>query len=238
MDKYEYINYLLDQNNISLIDLAEYYSNNKTLIDSFRNVFEEKNEIDSYIVSTIPFVLNTENAETICKKNNLEIIESTIFEQYKVPILTALLYNNRFFVHACNWCSYALYQAEKENKSEHILKINWEELNINNLAVYSQAAATNDFVQIYPASDDIESKLYVYWHEIEKTMHFIFTFDKDYKEKHGSIKIELNGLMDLEGKPISEVLIDKDLNELNEISIKIKADFSNGFEISRVFIKK
>lgn len=238
MDKYEYINNLLDQDNLSLIDLAEYYSNNKALIDSFRDVFEEKYEDDRYVISTIPLVLNPESAEIIQKRYNLETNKSAQLEQYKLPILTALLYNNSFFVHACNWCSYALYQAEKGSNSENILEVTWEDLNIDNQFVYAQAAASNDYVQVYPSSSEIESNLLVYWYEAEKAMQFIYTFDDDYKEKHACVKIECNGLYDLDGNEITTVIIDSDLNDLNEISSKKIVNFTKDFEIVKVYIKR
>ena len=42
MDKNEYINEMLKQNNLSILDLVEYYDNNKEKIDSFRSIFDEK----------------------------------------------------------------------------------------------------------------------------------------------------------------------------------------------------
>ena len=69
MDKNEYINEMLKQNNLSILDLTEYYENNKEKIDSFRNIFDEKTEDDTKIVSTIPLLLNPENAQQISNIN-------------------------------------------------------------------------------------------------------------------------------------------------------------------------
>ena len=38
MDKYEYINELLKENNLSLLDLTKYYDSNKEIIDSFKSI--------------------------------------------------------------------------------------------------------------------------------------------------------------------------------------------------------
>lgn len=238
MNKHEYINDLLEQYNLSLLDLAEYYSANKSLIDSFRDVFDEKYEDNKQVISTIPLILNPGKAEKIQKKYNLENGEISTLEQYKLPILTAMLYNNNFFVRACNWCSYALYQAENSITSTDILKVTWDDLNIDNQFVYAQAAAPDDYVQVYPASANIESNLLIYWYEAEKTMQFVYTFDENYKEKHASIKIECKGLLDLESNELTSIIIDSDLNELNEISIKKQVNFTKDFEILKVYIKK
>ena len=113
MDKYEYINDLLKENNLSLLDLTEYYDLNKERIDSFKSIFEEKNTDDKNIINTIPVLLNPDNAQKIQEFINEDEIPSVDYNQYKLQILTALLFNNEFFVYACNWCSYSLYQAEK-----------------------------------------------------------------------------------------------------------------------------
>ena len=69
-------------------------------------------------------------------------------------------------------------------------------------------------------------------------MQFIYVFDDNFTEKNTRIKIVLKGLCDLEGNEISEVILDSELNELNEVSKKIKANFSKDFEIVDVFIGK
>ena len=69
-------------------------------------------------------------------------------------------------------------------------------------------------------------------------MHFIYIFDENYKEKEGCIKIEFEGLFDLEGNEISEIIIDEKLNEINEISKKIQVDFTKDFKISKVLVRK
>ena len=236
MDKNEYINEMLKQNNLSILDLVEYYDNNKEKIDSFRSIFDEKTEEDTKIISTIPLILNPENASQIQDFYNPRIKFLSIdFEQYKLPILTALLFNNEFFVYACNWCSYTLYNANKEKTT---ISFNWESLNIQHQTVFAQAAATDDYVQIYPTSTDANNNLLVYWYEADNTMHFIYVFDDNYTEKNTRIKIVLKGLCDLEGNEISEVILDSELNELNEVSKKIKANFSKDFEIVDVFIGK
>lgn len=247
MDKNEYINEMLKQNNLSILDLVEYYDNNKEKIDSFRSIFDEKTEDDTKIVSTIPLLLNPENAQQIQDFYNPRIKFLSIdFKQYKLPILTALLFNNEFFVYACNWCSYTLYKANKEKTT---ISFNWESLNIQHQTVFAQAAATGDYGQIYPTSTDTKNNLLVYWHEADNTMHFIYVFDDNYTEKNTRIKIVLKGLCDLEGNEISEVILDEgneisegildsELNKHNEVSKKIKANFSKNFEIVDVFIGK
>ena len=235
MDKNEYINEMLKQNNFSILDLIEYYDNNKEKIDSFRSIFDEKTEEDTKIISTIPLILNPENAQQIQDFYNPRIKFLSIdFEQYKLPILTALSFNNEFFVYACNWCSYTLYKANKEKTK---LSFIWKSLNIQHQTVFAQAAATDDYGQIYPTSTDTKNNLLVYWKEAINTMHFIYVFDDNYKEKNACIKIVLNGLFDLDGNEISEIIIDSDLND-NEVSKKIKANFSKDFEIVDVFIGK
>ena len=235
MDKNEYINTILKENNLSLLDLIEYYDNNKEKIDSFRSIFDEKTEEDTKIISTIPLILNPENAQQIQDFYNPRIKFLSIdFEQYKLPILTALSFNNEFFVYACNWCSYTLYKANKEKTK---LSFIWKSLNIQHQTVFAQAAATDDYGQIYPTSTDTKNNLLVYWKEAINTMHFIYVFDDNYKEKNACIKIVLNGLFDLDGNEISEIIIDSDLND-NEVSKKIKANFSKDFEIVDVFIGK
>ena len=233
MDKNEYINTILKENNFSLLDLAEYYDNNKEKIDSFRTIFDEKTEDDTKIISTIPFLLNPENAQKIQDFYNPRIKFISIdYEKYKLPILTALSFNNEFFVYASNWCSYTLYKANKEKTT---ISFNWESLNIQHQTVFAQAAATDDYVQIYPTSTDSKNNLLVYWYESDNTMQFIYVFDDNYSEKNTRIKIVLKGLCDLEGNEIPEVILDSELNELNEVSKKIKANFSKDFEIVDVF---
>ena len=146
-----------------------------------------------------------------------------------------MLFNNEFFVYACNWCSYTLYKANKEKTT---ISFNWESLNIQHQTVFAQAAATDDYVQIYPTSTDSKNNLLVYWYESDNTMQFIYVFDDNYSEKNTRIKIVLKGLCDLEGNEIPEVILDSELNELNEVSKKIKANFSKDFEIVDVFIGK
>lgn len=239
MDKYEYINELLKENNLSLLDLTKYYDSNKEIIDSFKSIFDEENLDAKYIINTIPVILNPEKAKKIQEFINEGEIPSVDYNQYKLQILTALLFNNEFFVYACNWCSYTLYQAEKTIQvNKNVISFSWESLNIDNQQVYAQAAAIEDVVQIYPVNSDIESNFLVYWYEQEKTMHFIYIFDENYKEKEGCIKIEFEGLFDLEGNEISEIIIDEKLNEINEISKKIQADFTKNFKISRVLVRK
>ena len=235
MDKYEYMNELLKENNLSILDLTKYYDSNKERIDSFKSIFEEKNTDDKNIINTIPVLLNPDNAKKIQEFINEGEILSVDYNQYKLQILAALLFNNEFFVYACNWCSYTLYQAEKTG---NVISFSWESLNIDNQQVFAQAAAIEDVVQIYPVNSDIESNLLIYWYEQEKTMHFIYSFDENYKEKEGCIKIEVQGLFDLEGKEISEIVIDEKLNEINEISKKIQVDFTKDFKISKVLVRK
>ena len=254
MDKNEYINEMLKQNNFSILDLVEYYDNNKEKIDSFRSIFDEKTEADTKIISTIPLILNPENAQQIQDfYNPRSKFLSINYEEYKLPILTALLFNNEFFVYACNWCSYTLYKANtisvksygestvrsnKVDKKKTTISFIWESLNIQHQQVFAQAAATDDYVQIYPTSTDSKNNLLVYWYESDNTMQFIYVFDDNYSEKNTRIKIVLKGLCDLEGNEIPEVILDSELNELNEVSKKIKANFSKDFEIVDVFIGK
>ena len=235
MDKYEYMNELLKENNLSILDLTEYYDSNKEGIDSFKSIFEEKTIDDKNIINTIPVILNPKNAKKIHEFINEAELPLVDYNQYKLQILTALLFNNEFFVYACNWCSYSLYQANKEKTT---ISFNWESLNIQHQQVYAQAAATDDYIQIFPTSTDTKNNLLVYWYESDNKMQFIYVFDDNYKEKNARIKILLSGLFDLEGNEISEIIIDSDLNELNEVSKKIKANFSKNFEIVDVFIGK
>ena len=139
MDKYEYINELLKENNLSLLDLTKYYDSNKEIIDSFKSIFDEENLDAKYIINTIPVILNPDNAQKIQEFINEGEIPSVDYNQYKLQILTALLFNNEFFVYACNWCSYTLYQAEKNfQENKNVISFSWENLQKQKQLFFSQ----------------------------------------------------------------------------------------------------
>jgi len=157
-----------------------------------------------------------------------------------LPVTTALLYNNEFYVHAANWCSYCLYKAKKakETNSTNILKPNWGKLVSNPIKIALGAAASSPgWVDIYPPEDE-NSNLWISYKKKDNTMHFIYRFDETFKFNHACIQIKLKGLFDLEGNEISVVEIDSDLNEFHEISKKIKVIFDSSFEIFEILIKQ
>ena len=119
--RYQFINSIMEENDISLKSVCECMENNKTEINNMNTIFNSEDEISvqrrMVLLSLISRNQARENLDFYkeVKNINKELNDSDI-DQYKVLMITALMSNTLFYVSACNWCGLIRREINKQQK--------------------------------------------------------------------------------------------------------------------------
>ena len=112
------LNNLMARQNISLEMVSKYYDTHAELIDTLGNIFLLRTSRDAALVMTIADILYDEkNACEIQdffmkeQKENSIVAEAEREDDDILKLLTAFVYNRRFFARALNWSSIAFAMA-------------------------------------------------------------------------------------------------------------------------------
>ena len=118
--RYQFLNSIMKENKVSLKSVYKCAEENKIEIESIGQIFDTDNEISVrkrfVLLSLLSRDLVKENVEYYreVKNTGTELLDSDI-DQYKVLIITALMFNTLFYVSSCNW--YGLIRREVNRMS-------------------------------------------------------------------------------------------------------------------------
>ena len=106
--KYQFLNSILNENKISLSTIYEYMEEHEDNISEMTHIFDsDESELIRKRLVLLSLISRNQTQKNLdyyrdLKKYNQEPIDSDI--NSKIELLTALMFNARFFKRACNWC--------------------------------------------------------------------------------------------------------------------------------------
>jgi len=107
--KTEHIEIIRSQLGVALAAISRYNSAHKDEIDSIGDIFYLKGDSKTKVLALL-YMLSLGEEDDAVKRyrketglNNAECDSASLLEQYKVPLLTALIYNRAFYAMALNY---------------------------------------------------------------------------------------------------------------------------------------
>jgi len=105
----QFLNSIMNENRVSLKAVYECMSENGDTIDNMDSIFDSEDEVSMRKCMVLLHIISRDQAQENLsyffgvEKAGTDSIGSYI-DQYKVLMITALMFNTLFYVSACNWC--------------------------------------------------------------------------------------------------------------------------------------
>ena len=110
--KYEHIDSICTQLGVALAELSRYNSENEDEIKHIQDIFFIKGNNKEKVLALLYMFSSGAEDETVQKYREQtgmygeEYVSARLLEQYKVPLLTALIYNRAFYAMTVNYCGF------------------------------------------------------------------------------------------------------------------------------------
>ena len=181
--RFQFLNSIMKENKVSLKSIYDCMKNNKNDIDTMDRIFDFDNDNELFIRKR--FVLlhlisrsrRDKNLEYYRKEKHLDTGPNDFdIQKYKTVIITALMFNNLFFVSACNWCGIIQREVRRENEN----KIPLYQKNLPDRYQMAATGAYDDFIVFFTDHIDYEkaSGTFRFMGDEQQEVYVEYIFDK------------------------------------------------------------
>ncbi|MCL2793490.1 MAG: hypothetical protein FWD87_10435 [Spirochaetaceae bacterium] len=249
----KYIDDLLIEHRVTLKMVYDCSVNEKKTIAGIKKIFDLKKQNDFLLSMVALRILSGNNTEKIHKyfQEDCDMyydLDDKFFEENKTLILTAFIYNPRFFAMAVNMRGLIAYELQKQKKHGE-KKVTKKTLNVKEKiygGVFSVPAFQLDYLAA--SSDEpglieimkrkkldlngIRGELSVYGNKQDRTILFSFEFEKAHTRCPFYLDIKYITRTD---KKTHKVSLNKKLKKIGiESQMQYNIDFSKGITITEI----
>lgn len=260
LTRFSYLDTLLQEFDVSLLEADNYFSNNHEKLSGLSRILNSNAEEDTQKCLALLHIL-THGAsyrmiKKYCHRNNKQYILNDpdndllgqmvqYTEKYKLPLLSALLYDDAFFDEVREWyemINSGLGEKTRNNKIPHKNKSPYfiKSLSIKKEAAIAMADDSPELKHYfsYYVDDIIYGKLSFYVNEQNQLMQVCFSFmDKETKKYAETIPFYLDVEIILNSETGPRIIsLDREMkSEPSTICSEIKhINWLKGFEVSKI----